>query len=338
MSTFVTTELAYDSQQNPQLPIYTFVMYYPRLRTVSATIALAFIPILLPQRSAAWGADGHRMINRLAIQNLPRDVPAFLHNGDGIDTMEYLGPEPDRWRGKGEPELVAAQAPDHFIDMEYADLLGPLPRKRYDYVRLVDSYSKAHPKLMLTAEKIGFNPWQTEEVYERLKSAFREYRKLLAANADTRPDEKAILFYAGWLGHYVADGSQPLHATFQYNGWTGANPRGYTTEHTIHSKFESVYVSANIPRSDVAALVIASTPKTLPDEWNDYLEYLHHSSSLVEKTYQLDKAGAFDGTGTPEGKAFTEERLAAGSIELRDMIYTAWVRSADPVEEYKGPQ
>ena len=317
-------------------PIYTFHMLKPALRPIACAVLL--VPILLPQRSAAWGADGHRMINRLSVQNLPKDTPAFLRNGDAVDTMEYLGPEPDRWKGKGEPELSAEQSPDHFIDMEYADLLGPLPRRRTDYIHAVEAYAKAHPKLQLTPGKVGFNPWQTEEVYQCLKSAFREYRKLVAANADTRPDEKAILFYAGWLGHYVADGSQPLHTTYQYNGWTGSNPNGYSTANTIHAKFESTYVSANIPRAEVASLVIASTPKVLNDEWSDYLEYLHHTNSLVEKVYQLDKTGAFNGPGTPEGKAFTEERLAAGAIELRDLIYTAWIRSADPVEEYKGPQ
>lgn len=150
--------------------------------------------------------------------------------------------------------------------------------------------------------------------------------------------KKAILFYAGWLGHYVADGSQPLHDSIQYNGWTGPNPNGYTTEHKIHAKFESTYVSANVPRVEIAALVAASTPKLMTDEWSDYLTYLRTSEGQVEKLYQLDKAGAFDGAGTPAGKAFTEERIAAGVIELRDMIYTAWVRSGDPVEEYKGAQ
>jgi len=56
----------------------------------------------------------------------------------------------------------------------------------------------------------------------------------------------------------------------------------------------------------------------------------------VEETYQLEKAGAFAGAGTPEGKAFVDERLAAGAIELRDMIYTAWVKSAVPIPPYRG--
>lgn len=298
--------------------------------------AAALTPVMMVQPSFAWGADGHKMINRLAAANLPKDVPAFLRNGNALDTMEYLGPEPDRWRNRAEPELGDAQAPEHFLDMEYADLIGTLPKKRFDYIRALAQAQSAHPELQLTPEKVGLQPYVTEEVWERLKVGMREYRKLLAAGEDTKPAEGAVLYYAGWLGHYVADGSQPLHVSIQYNGWTGANPNGYTTEHKIHSLFESIYVTGNIKSSDIAPLVGAAQPKVLTDEWTDYMAYLRHSATLVEKTYQLEKAGGFAGAGTPDGKAFVEERLAAGAIELRDMIYTAWVRSGDPVEEYHG--
>ena len=43
------------------------------------------------------------------------------------------------------------------------------------------------------------------------------------------------------------------------------------------------------------------------------MKYLRHSNSLVEKTYQLEKAGGFTGEGTAEGRAFMNERLAAGA-------------------------
>ncbi len=56
----------------------------------------------------------------------------------------------------------------------------------------------------------------------------------------------------------------------------------------------------------------------------------------MEKTYQIDKAGGFTGVGTPEGKVFADEQLAAGAIELRNMIYTAWVMSVEPLPPYKG--
>ncbi len=286
---------------------------------------------LLVQKSFAWGSDGHMLINRLAGENLPADVPEFLRTPAAIDALAYYGPEPDRWRSSAEPELNAAQAPEHFIDLEYADLVGPLPRRRYDFIRALAAAQAAHPDVAMTPEKIGLQPYQTTELYERLKSAMRDYRALVATKQDTKPSECEITFLAGWLGHYVADGSMPLHTSIQYNGWTGPNPNGYTTEHHIHALFESDYVHANVKKADVAPLVKASKPVVLGDVFEDYMKYLRHSNTLVEKTYQIEKAGGFAGAGTPAGKEFIDERLAAGADELRDMIYTAWVKSGDPV-------
>ncbi len=318
---------------------------------------MLLIGTLAGEPAWAWGRDGHLMINALAAQYLPSDVPAFLRNPNGRDVMEWMGPEPDRWKGKEEAELSATQSPDHFLDEEWADLAGSpcktgtpgcsatgmmLPKKRYDFIRALAVAKAKHPELaaQLEPDKVGMQPWQVEEVWQRLKTDMREYRKALEANADTAPLQVAILFDAGWLGHYVGDGSQPLHITIQYNGWQPgiANPHSYTAEHKIHSQFETTYVTANIKREDVATLVAATKPKQIDDEWTQYLDYIHRSSSLVERTYELEKAGGFTDAGTPEAKAFTQERLASGAIELRDLIYSAWVHSADPVEEYRGPQ
>lgn len=299
---------------------------------VRGAVAAVLLPVMLVQQGLAWGGDGHRMINRLAGAALPVDVPEFLRSAQALDALEYYGPEPDRWKSPAEPELGAAGSPEHFMDMEYADLVGELPRKRYDYVRALAFAQKAHPDLPLSPEKVGLQPYVTVEVWERLKSAMREYRELVKEHKDTKPVEAEIVFLAGWLGHYVGDGSQPLHATIQFNGWTGPNPHGYTTEHRIHAEFESVFVSANVKPADVAKL-IAAKPVVVGDVFTDYVAYLRHSESLVETTYQLEKAGGFDGAGTSAGKAFAEERLAAGATELRDMIYSAWVK---PVPVYRG--
>ncbi|HVU47705.1 MAG TPA: S1/P1 nuclease [Terracidiphilus sp.] len=277
----------------------------------------------------AWGNEGHRMVNRLAASHLPTDVPDFLRSPAAVDEIEYLGPEPDRWRSPAEPELVAAQAPEHFIDLELADALGPLPRKRLDFEAKVFAANQR-------PEKIGLQPWVTDEVWERLKAAMREYRTLKAKSEDTRQVEQAIIFYAGWLGHYVGDGAQPLHTTVQYNGWTGPNPNGYTTAHTIHWQFEGPFVGANIHAADVE-------PKMTPvkpiegDLFDAYVAYLRHTATYVEKVYQLEKAGGFTGAGSAESRDFTAERIAAGASMLRDMIYSAWIDSAQPVADpYAG--
>ncbi len=311
----------------------------PFLRAAGAVV---LVPLILVQQSAAWGSDGHRMINRLAAAALPSDVPDFLRSPAALDAMEYFGPEPDRWKSLAEPELSAAGSPEHYIDLEYADLIGgPLPRKRYDFVRALAFAQKSHPDLPLSPESVGLQPYAATENYERLKAAMRDYRELAAAHKNTRPVECEIVYTAGILGHFVADASQPLHVTIQFNGWTGPNPNGYTTEHKIHAQFETQFVGsngANIDGLKEVAPLIPAKPTLLGDVFEDYVIYLRHSNSLVEQTYKLEKAGAFNGAGTPAGRAFVDERLAAGATELRNMIYTAWVRSADPVPQYRNSQ
>jgi len=296
-------------------------------RSFLSTLAVAGLVCFLAQPPAAhaWGNGGHKLVNKLAASSLPADVPAFLRSPDAIAEIEYLGPEPDRWRSPAEPELVAAQAPEHFIDMELADALGPLPHRRFDFEAKVFAAGQR-------PEKIGLQPWEADEVWERLKSAMREYRKLSVAKLDTRPVEQAIIFYAGWLGHYVGDGSQPLHVTIQFNGWTGPNPNGYTTDHKIHYQFESPFVEANMHEAEVRATM---TPvKAIDgDMFDAYVAYLRNTKTYVEKVYQLDKVGGFIGAGTPESRQFTAERLGAGASMLRDMIYTAWLESAKPVPD-----
>jgi hypothetical protein len=273
----------------------------------------------------AWGNEGHRIINHLAAANLPADAPQFLRAPAAVDEIEYLGPEPDRWRSPAEPELNAVQGPEHFIDLELADAFGPLPPRRFDFEAKVFAAGQR-------PEKIGLQPWEATEIWERLKAALREYRRLSAAHQDTRDVEQAAIFYAGWLGHYVGDASQPLHTTVQYNGWTGPNPNGYTTDHKIHWKFEGPFVGANLHAADVQ-------PRMTPvhqidgDLFADYVAYLRQSSKFVEKVYQLEKVGGFDGAGSRESRDFTADRLASGASMLRDMIYSAWLHSADPVPE-----
>lgn len=283
-----------------------------------------------PVIAHAWGNQGHRIINRLAAASLPADVPSFLRSEAALSEIEYLGPEPDRWRSPAEPELNAAQAPEHFIDLEPADAIGPLPHRRLDFEAEVFA-SRQRP------EKIGLQPWETTEVWERLKAAMREYRHLAAAGEDTHPVEQAIIFYAGWLGHYVGDGSQPLHTTNKYNGWVGPNPNGYTIAHQIHWQFEGPFVDANIHAPQVQALMTPSRAIE-GDMFDDYVVYLRHTATYVEKVYQLEKAGGFAGAGTTDSRDFTAARLAAGASMLRDMIYTAWLDSAQPVPEHYAAQ
>jgi hypothetical protein len=297
--------------------------------------AALLLPLMFVQQSFAWGHDAHSMINRLAGATLPADVPEFLRSPAALDALAYYAPQPDHWRSE-EKWLYAVLVPEHDIDLEWADLAGPLPRTRYEYIQALAVAQAKHPDLKLGPQNVGLLPYSTTETYTMLKSAMRDYRGLVADKQDTKPVEAEIVFLAGFLGHYVGDGSQPLHTSANYNGWTGPNPHGYATDHTIHARFEGDFVHNNIKTEDVAPLV-AAKPVVIEDVFADFMTYVRHSNSLVEKVYQLDKTGAFTGAGTPEGKAFTDEQIAAGATKLRDMIYTAWVKSSVPLpQQYKG--
>ncbi len=296
-------------------------------------ISLALIALVLGQSpmAVAWGNEGHTAINRVAAEKSPASMPRFLRRA--VVEIAYLGPEPDRWRSPTEFGLKNSQEPDHFIDLERVSWLDPLPRGRYEFYRKLYEKRAATPDNPdeYLPERVGLQPYITMEVYGRLKAAFREYRQRLAAHQPTQAVQQAIIFYAGWLGHYVADASQPLHTTIQYNGWVGPNPNGYTTQHSIHAQFETAYVAANITDKDFAGLV--KSPERLEDPFAAYIAYLKQSNGLVENVYALEKAGGFAGKGSPAAFDFTTQRLAAGSQMLLNLWYTAWLESAVPVPE-----
>ena len=303
------------------------VPYRPSLLTV----------LLLANSAWPWGNEGHMEINRVAAEKLPSDVPRISARS-AEDQLAYLGPEPDRWREKSELALKLSQEPDHFIDLELIEGMT-LPPDRYSYYRALEAKRQQTPGQpdSLLPEKVGLQPYITMEVFGRLVVAFREYRHALRDHTDPEFAERNAIFYAGWLGHYVADGSNPLHTTVNYNGWTTANPNGYTTEKTIHWKMEGEFVAANLKQLPFANLVPAQAHK-LDDPFQDYLAYLHQSHGDVEKVYQLEKAGGFEGAGTPESRQFIEQRLAAGAQMLRDLWYTAWLDSAVDPPPYVPPK
>jgi hypothetical protein len=293
------------------------------------TVLLVFVLAATPP-AQTWGQDGHIWINHAAAKKLPDSMPKFLRNA--ADRLAYLGPEPDRWRSTAEPFLKNAQEADHYIDFERVEDMEPLPVGRYEFLkRLYEKRAKiAGPQADdFLPEKVGLQPYITMEVYERLKAAFREYRGLKAAGKNTRDVEQAAIFYAAWLGHYVADGSQPLHTTIHFNGWVGDNPQGYSTKNDIHWKYESTFVVATQSEKQFAPLL--KDPVKLNNVFQDYVGYLKQSLALVPTVYELEKKGALEGKGTPESVEFTRQRLAAGAQMLINMWYTAWLESAQPL-------
>jgi hypothetical protein len=300
-----------------------------RFRRVAAVAAAATVAVVgLPALVFAWGEAGHRITGEAAALEMPASAPAFFRNASR--QLAYLNPEPDRWRDRGErtldPALEGATAPDHFLDLEMASpvVLSEALRApdRYGYL---DTLSAAGVK----GVTMGLLPFRMLELSQQLRQDFREWRA--APDSTKSLIEARIIDDAGILGHYVADGSNPAHTTIHYNGWAGPNPNGYATDKRFHSRFESAYVGANIKLADVVSQ-LDTTARVFPDFRTAIVAYLHETNAQVERLYQLDKAHPFDANTTaPEDKAFTVERLAAGARMLRDIWWTAWVTSGQPV-------
>ncbi len=290
---------------------------------------LAAAALLLPTNLLAWGDAGHRMIGLAAAERLPSDVPAFFRAA-GLQ-LGYLNPEPDRWKNRDEtfldPALAGGTSPEHYIDMDlvspaalHSALAAPNRFAFDDTLRGAGSSGSA----------MGLLPFAMIELTQKLRNDFRLWR--IAPDSTVRQwIEARIIDDAGILGHYVADGSNPLHTTKHHNGWVGDNPNGYTIDKTLHSRFESQFVQGQTKLPDVLA-AMNGTPRVLPNVRDAVVEYLNTSFAQLDRLYEIEKATPFRAeTATSEQKTFAVARLAAGAEMLRDIWYTAWITSGQAV-------
>ena len=249
-------------------------------------------------------------------------MPEFFRNAG--PRLAFLGPEPDRWRDTRElyGALRAVNAPDHFIDIDKPQNFEALPDERYKYSDWLRAEGK-DPK------EIGFLPYSILEGYQKVQVLFRMWRDPQRAS-ERDQIEQNIIYYAGVMGHYVADGSQPLHTTIHFNGWTTSSNPELNTREPLHGRFESEYVKAQVRPADIDGVVKPAT--RLQDVFSDIMKYLFESQSQVGKLYQLEKTARWnDQNRDPDSKRFVVARLGAGSQMLANLWYTAWVNSETPL-------
>jgi hypothetical protein len=159
----------------------------------------------------------------------------------------------------------------------------------------------------------------------------RLLRRARAEGKDSAFLEQTCAFYVAWMGHYIGDGSQPLHDTIHHDGWQGPDPNGYTRDPKIHGRFESQYVDA-IGLTETDILPRIGKPGHLQgDVFDLILAHLDEAGSHVEEIYKLDKRNAFADVHDEEAREMVYSRTAAGARMLRDLVYRAWLESALPV-------
>jgi hypothetical protein len=281
--------------------------------------------LLVASPLLAWGEKGHLIVNEAAVRTLPNDMPTFFYKA--FSQLVWLGPDPDRWRGAGDAE-DGVNAPDHFLDYEYVSALQ-LPRDRYRFNDLLVK-SGTLRRYGIYSSTAGFLPYRIAEVSERLTNEWRLWRASVPGSLDRDAVEQNIIRDAGILGHYVGDAAQPLHATINYNGWILPNPNGYANDCTIHSRFETNFVS----RVDIADVLpkVAPAPALRTNYFGTAMEILQKSNQEVELLYRIDHDGGFNLFGPVQrsGLDFTARRLAIGASMLRDFWWSTWKASEKP--------
>ena len=312
----------------------------------------------------AWDYEGHRTVNQIALASLPTNFPAFVTTPEASERIAFLAGEPDRWRNTDNLSLKHCNGPDHYMDLEqlgdYGIKAADLPVFRSDFVGQLAVTRAAHPEKFPapdpeqdadhTRSLIGLLPWSITENYGKLKSGFsylKTFEQYGGTPAEIANAQADIIYVMGVMGHYVGDGSQPLHATKHHNGWVGANPENYRTKKGIHSWIDGGYFNkVGLPRvadmkADIrpARLVQLGDRAARPEEiFAATVHYLEATQKEVEPVYQLEKSGALSGDGTKglEGKKYLTQRLIVGGQMLGDIWYSAWQQA--PPDNYLKDQ
>jgi len=308
------------------------------------------IAALLVTASAAlaWDYPGHRVINQLALGALPQEFPAFIRSAAARERIAFLSGEPDRWRNAPDLALRHFNGPDHFLDLEDLAPAGldaaKLPRFRYDVVAQVarsrggsvDPADADHTRWLP-----GFLPWTIAEHYGKLRSAFaylKAFEKLGTPEEIANAREN-VIYWMGTMGHFVGDASQPLHTTRHFNGWSGDNPQGFTTDRGFHQWIDGGFFEAVgldparlAPRVPAARSLVGREPDVRADDpFPAVMRFLLASHERMLPLYRLEKEGKLRATGDAarEAREFLEGQMARSASLLADLWLTAWQTAPD---------
>jgi hypothetical protein len=286
---------------------------------------------LFPAQLAAWGTSGHHIINRVAMERLPRDLPAFLLSPDAVATIEALGPEMDVLKGAGR-SFDRDEDPGHYLDVgddhRVAGIiaLDALPAD-------METYEKTLESAGTDPYRVGYLPYTIADGWEQLRKDFAYWRAFsyLSTHADgdraqsafaaaQRLRQMLIVRDIGVWGHFVGDGSQPLHVTIHFN------------DGGIHAPFEGAFVRDYITAAAVARLVPPGGPRETEalisqiGLMGDIGTYLAETNAQEPQLYAIAHRHGF-ARATPEAIAFATARVADGARELRDLVVLAWDNS-----------
>lgn len=339
-------------------------------------LALALVVgIAAPPRASAWGERGHDIVTRVAVRllaaKIAKGTPLATQFGRKEFMLGHLSNVPDiLWRNQGEA-IEDANAPTHFLDMEYVSpelTFSTIPKTPAAALARMKRLCADPPKGYVCAAKEGSSPdessggtapWRAGQLHRMTVLGLKSSSDNGKSNDDAI--DKAFMT-AGLMSHFIGDLGNPYHTTVAYDGWESG-------QGGIHGYFESAVVSSYRLALDQEVFDAALTGrgleralKQLPAADRPALSRDPVALALalaLDSRSRLDAANAIDvkfailkksGTGA-DGKRvgalrrdaselrfkyhdLTVERLAAAAEVLANLWLMAWEDAGKP--DFKG--
>ena len=253
----------------------------------------------------SWGEKGHAVISGKAVEILPAEMSSFKVWKDYL--VQHASDADIRRK------TDKSEAPRHYIDIDfYKEFLnGQMIESKDD---LISKYGDS------TVTANGTLPWATLETLNNLTGAFKE------KNRDK------ILIYAADLGHYVADGHQPMHTTVNYNGQLSG-------QKGVHFRYEVTMVDKHIDALE--QLTDSSNVNYVKNSLEFIFNYIANANSVNDVLLNADKL-AHEETGSTESDDYyrifwfrsgyvTKMQFKAAEEDLASLLYTAWINAGKPL-------
>lgn len=265
-------------------------------------IAVVLAVFLSSATALGWGANTHKFIGKEFGKHIPPSMGFVLRNIDAISTHSV---DPDN--RKGDP-AYPNESQKHFIDQDiYPEFFtGRLPHT-------LDSMNAKYGAAAVLTN--GILPWAIAESFDSLVSAFRT------------SDSLKLIRYLSDLSHYVADATQPLHVTQNYN------PGG------LHSRYETTMINPYLSTIVITPVVVPIVNGSIIDDAFElqaatyvYVDSVIHADGVAKTAAGgSTSSSAYYSSLWSNTQIFTVHLLQTATEKLASLVYTAAVRAGMPM-------
>jgi hypothetical protein len=200
----------------------------------------------------------------------------------------------------------------HWFDLDELD--------RFPFHGIPRGYEEALAKYgRERLEEAGLLPWRIAELYRELVHAMRD------------SEWRGVPLVAAHLGHYVADGHQPLHTTTNTDGQSTGNPG-------IHKRFETEMIRRHLSLyQDVAAFTHPAQRATDPVAFT--FDFLTDSYVWVDNLLRADTLARRGIRGYDDAYysalyvfagRLAKLSMAQAATDLGSLWYSAWIEAGRP--------